>query len=140
MGDTETTRGVVQRYFDALSGDSGGDFLAEMSEDVVWHLPPHHQFGSVFEGQPAIMEMLGLGVNMFDLSTLSVELRVVAADGENAFAHFEMTAKTGGGRDYRNEYMFRFTVREAQIVEVWEMMDTKYMHDLGMFAGAGTPS
>ncbi len=136
MSDTEDTRRVVQRYFDALSGNIGGDFLADMSEDALWHLPPYHRFGSAFAGKQAIMEMLGLGVGMFDLSTLSVNLWVVVADGESAFAHFEMTAKTGAGRDYRNEYMFRFTVRDGQIVEVWEMMDTKYMHDLGMFEGS----
>ena len=135
MGDTESTRRVVQRYFDALRADSGGDFLAEMADDVVWHLPPHHLFGSAFEGKEAILGMLGRGVGMFDLSTISVERLFLMADGENATAHFEMSAKTGAGRDYRNEYMFRFTVRDGKIVEVWEIMDTKCMHDLGMFEG-----
>ena len=133
MSDTEATRRVVQRYFDALSADSGGDFLAEMSEDAVWHLPPHHVFGSVFNGKEAILGMLGRGVGMFDLSTLSINHYLLIAEGENAVAHFEMCAKTDAGRDYRNEYLFRFTVRGAKIVEVWEMMDTKCMHDLGMY-------
>ena len=125
-------RQTVQNYFDIIGGGEG-DLFACLSDDIVWHLPPHHPFGSEYKGKAAVAEMMAKGMPMFEADSLAIEVEVIVAEGDNAFAHFRMRARTASGADYDNEYLFRFRVANALIVEIWESMDTLYMRELKMF-------
>lgn len=69
----------------------------------------------------------------FPYETIAIELHSLIAEDENVVAHFRLTAQTHDGRDYANEYLFRFKCREQKIVEVWEFLDTYYQQQMGMF-------
>ncbi len=127
------TRETIDQYFGLLSGELEGNFIDCLDESIVWHLPPHHPFGADFDGKDQVLKMLERGLPMFRLETMKVELHLVVADGEHAFAHFTMRAVTSKGKDYENQYFFRFRVQGGKIVEIWEAMDSLYMASLGMY-------
>ena len=129
------TKSVIENYFKIISGAKEGNFIDCLAQDATWNLPPHHPFGSVFSGMDNILQMLGRGMPMFEAGSLKFDIHAIVCEDENAFAHFTMTGKTGKGADYSNQYLFRFRVREGKITEIWESMDTQYMHELGMYEG-----
>lgn len=128
-----SNKALIQQYFDAVAGKIDkpmGDFLAD---DIEWTLPPAHPFGGPFKGQAQVLEMMGRGSELFLFETITVNVHVLMADGDNVAAHFELRAKTPDGRDYFNQYMFRFQCRNGEIVAVWEFLDTYYQSTLGFF-------
>ncbi len=48
------------------------------------------------------------------------------AEGDLAAAQFRQIARTSTGRDYDNLYTFFFRIRDGQIRELWENVDTGY--------------
>ena len=130
-----STRSVIENYFDVISGKKEGDFIAALSPNITWHLPPHHPFGSQFQGMDKVMGMLARGMPMFREGSLKFQVHTIVVEGDQAFAHFTMTGVTDRDKSYENDYLFRFRVAGDQITEIWESMDTQYMHELGMYEG-----
>ena len=129
------TRQTIENYFAVMNGEGEGNFLDFLSEDIVWHLPPAHTFGSEFRGRDEVLQMLARGMPMFKEGSLKITPHQITVEGDSAFAHFTMTGTTSQGKDYSNQYIFRFRVSGGKITEIWESMDTQYMHSLGMYDG-----
>ena len=130
-----STRQTIEDYIAVMNGEGEGNFLDFLSDDIVWHLPPAHPFGSVFRGRDEVLQMLARGMPIFKEGSLKITPHQITAEGDSAFAHFTLTATTGQGKEYCNEYIFRFRVGEGKITEIWESMDTQYMHALGVYDG-----
>lgn len=126
------TRALIEQYFDTLM--TGGDISALFSDDIVWHLPRSSPMGGPFRGRNAVLEMLGAGVGLFDLSTLRIELHSIVADHNQAAARFTMKANTAAGAAYENDYLFFFACDNGRISEVWESLDTLHQQRTGLFA------
>ena len=124
---------LLEQYFGSLTGANNQQITDFMSDDIIWHLPPAHPFGGPFIGIPAVQEMLGMGGDLFDFTTIAMQRHTLFGDGDNVCAHFQMNAQTPTGLDYQNQYLFRFRCHNEQIVEVWEFMDTYYQSQVGMF-------
>ena len=132
-----TNKELIRNYFDSVSGNSDTPISEYFADDIEWHLPPAHPFGGPFAGIPEVLEMMGRGGEFFDFETISIELHSVLAEEDNVVAHFRLKARTHDARDYSNEYIFRFLLRENKILEVWEFLDTYYLHKMGMFEYLG---
>lgn len=128
-----SSKALISQYFNSISGQSDTPITDYFAEDIRWNLPPSHPFGGPFFGIQAVLEMMGKGADFFPYETIAIDLHSLIAEDENVVAHFHLTAKTHDGRDYANEYLFRFKCREHKIVEVWEFLDTYYQQQMGMF-------
>lgn len=130
MNDNKT---LINHYFDAVSGKTDNPITDYLSDSITWHLPPAHPFGGPFEGIPAVLDMLGRGGTLFDFATMVIDIHALIAEADDVVAHFQLTASTSDGRQYENQYLFRFRCRDGMIVEVWEFLDTYRQYTMGMF-------
>ncbi|HKM27983.1 MAG TPA: nuclear transport factor 2 family protein [Thiopseudomonas sp.] len=128
-----SSKALITQYFDSITGNSTTPITDYFSDDIRWNLPPTHPFGGPFTGIPAVLEMMAKGAHFFPYETIAIELHSLIAEAENVVAHFRLTAQTHDGRDYANEYLFRFKCRGQKIIEVWEFLDTYYQQQMGMF-------
>ena len=129
-----TSKRLISTYFDSIAGKSDRPITDYFADNIRWNLPPAHPFGGPFVGIPAVLEMMGKGAHFFPYDTIAIELHTLIAEDDDVVAHFRLTAKTHDGRDYANEYLFRFKCKEQQIVEVWAFLDTYYQQQMGMFS------
>lgn len=124
---------TLQRYFRSMAGEDDTPITDFFASNIRWHLPPAHPYGGPFEGIPAVLEMMALGNDLFLFETIVFDHHALIAEGDNVVAHFGLSAKTPDGRDYRNEYLFRFRCEDGKIAEVWEFMDSYLQYQMGMF-------
>jgi ketosteroid isomerase-like protein len=119
-------RALVERYFSMVqSGDPEIGTL--FSDDVCWIAPQSSPVGRTHEGKTAVLELMGIGVGLYDMShPMQIEFDAVAAQGEHVFVEMTLAATTGSGEPYRNHYVFVFRIREGKIVEIHEHLDTQH--------------
>ena len=125
-------RQLVESYLACLLEGSRPvtEFFAD---DIVWHLPPAHPFGGPFVGVEAVIGMMERGGKLYPWETIQTETLAAICEGDDVVIHSKLTAKTHGGTDYANDYIFRYRCCNGKIAEVWEFMDTHLMQQLGMF-------
>ncbi|MBA2675257.1 nuclear transport factor 2 family protein [Ramlibacter sp.] len=56
---------------------------------------------------------------------VSIEVRLMLAQGDTVVVEHRMTAVLPNGRDYVNDYCFIYEVREGQVWRIREYMDTR---------------
>lgn len=128
-----SSKALISQYFDSISGQSDTPITDYFAEDIRWNLPPSHPFGGPFVGIPAVLEMMSKGAHCFPYETIAIQLHALIAEEDNVVAHFRLTAQTHDGRDYANEYLFRFKCHQQKIIEVWEFLDTHYQQEMNLF-------
>ena len=52
----------------------------------------------------------------------------IIADDEHVVVPLHLRGITGRGEPYENDYVFIFRIRDGRIAEVWENLDTLYLH------------
>ncbi len=124
--ETERNRALVERYFEMVAnGDP--DVATLFAADACWVAPQSNPLGRHHEGKAAVLELMASGVGLYDAShPMDIRREAVAASGDRVFVEMTIVARTRGGEPYRNHYVFVFRVREGQIVEVHEHLDTLY--------------
>jgi len=130
---------LVDRYFDCVP--RGDPAVAELlAEDIVWRTPASSPLPGPFEGRPAVLELMGAGVGLYDAETpLDMRCLAMAASADRVFAEMEIRGRTQAGEAYENAYVFVFTLRDDRIVEVHEHLDTLYAQRK-LFDPVGQPS
>ena len=126
----DLNRALVDRYFEMVA--SGAPQIAELfSEDARWVAPQSSPVGRHHDGKAAVLALMGTGVALYDTShPMEIQRQAVAATGDRVFVEMTMEAKTGQGQPYRNHYVFVFQIRDGQICEVHEHLDTLYAQRL----------
>ena len=71
-----------------------------------------------------------VGPKFFDLSTMKVDLKWIIAEGDKVVVRNSSTAKAANGRDYSNEYIWVYVVRDGRIALIEEHVDTKRFSDI----------
>lgn len=124
--DPETHRAIVERYFASVqSGDP--EIGALFSDDAVWIAPQSSPLGRRHEGRAAVLELMGNGVGLYDLSQpMEIEVDTMAAEGEHVFVEMTLSARTLAGEPYLNHYVFVFRIRDGLITEIREYFDSHY--------------
>lgn len=131
-------RAVIEQYFDVIAGRNTKLTIGDLfSQDVVWHVPqsnpdikPNPRVG--FE---AVMDIFASGVDIYQQGSMDVQLQRLLSDDECVMAQFTLVAKLANGKDYKNDYILLFSVKDGKIDGVWEYLDTLYQHQLGTFEG-----
>jgi hypothetical protein len=120
----EENKAVVREYFRRIQvGDPG---LAELlTEDVTWWVPQSSELGGTHRGRPAVLELMGKGVELYQ-PPLAAVVEEMVAERDWVCVQLVVEAKTAAGLPYRNDYHFAFRIRDGRIAAVREYLDTKY--------------
>jgi hypothetical protein len=126
----ETQRSIVERYFSMMrSGDP--EIGSLFRDDIVWIAPQSSPVGRRHEGRAAVLELMGMGVSLYDMSRpMHIEFDAIAAEGDHVFVEMTLSATTRSDEAYRNHYVFVFKLIEGKIAEIHEHLDTLYAQRL----------
>ena len=134
----ENNRAVIVQYFDVISGKDASVTIGDLlSEDVVWHVPQSNPNikPNPRVGFDAVMDIFVSGVNIYQQGSMDVQLQRLVADEDCVMSQFTLLAKLANGKDYKNDYIMLFSVKDGKINGVWEYLDTLYQYQLGTFEG-----
>jgi len=122
-------REVLERLFPAMFAKDRSTLEALIAEDVTWHLPPFAK-AKPRRGRQAVIDLLCAAPDAFYRpGSLALEPELVAVEGDRAMLLGWMTATTRSGGPYENRYAFAMRFRDGQIVEAWELLDSKRLFE-----------
>ena len=123
---SEANKELVRRYLRAMS--SGDTSLPDLlTDDVTWWVPPSSPLGGLRRGKPAVLELMGSGIGLYDTrEPFGIETEAIVSEGDWVAVQVVMTARTAKGMPYRNFYHWAFRVRDGRICAVKEYVDTLY--------------
>lgn len=121
MTDVTANKAVVAEYFRI---QEAGDLLAcldLLADDVTWTVPGEWEMAGRQDkaGLRRMMEEL----NQFD-GGLSFDQHSVTAEDDRVVVFTGVAGRLRDGREYRNQIVFIFTVRDSLIRSVVEMPDS----------------
>ncbi|MEM9175417.1 MAG: nuclear transport factor 2 family protein [Myxococcota bacterium] len=128
--DAETSKQIVLDYLAAQGRGDGEKMAALLADDVQWRPPLGVPIGQPTGRETVMRTMAEAGAKFFDLSTMQVEIKWIVAEGDKVVIRQSATAKATNGRDYANEYVWVYIVRDGRIAEIEEHVDSKRFADI----------
>jgi len=123
MGSAENKQVVLDFYKAGARGDMDACF-ALLADDVTWTNIGSTKFSGTYIGKQAIAEDL-LGPLFSQLKAgISSQIERLTAEGDIVVAQTFGTAETMDGTPYNNTYCQVIRIRDGQIADVKEYMDT----------------
>ena len=123
MGIAENKQIVLDFYEAGARGDMDACF-ALLTDDVTWTNIGSTKFSGTYIGKQAIAEDL-LGPLFSQLKAgISSQIERLTAEGDIVVAQTSGTAETMDGTPYNNTYCQVIRIRDGQIADVKEYMDT----------------
>ena len=123
MGIAENKQVVLDFYEAGARGDMDACF-ALLADDVTWTNIGSTKFSGTYIGKQAIAEDL-LGPLFSQLKAgISSQIERLTAEGDIVVAQTSGTAETMDGTSYNNTYCQVIRIRDGQIADVKEYMDT----------------
>jgi ketosteroid isomerase-like protein len=133
MSDTtQASRTVVENWYTALAAGNMEGVIGGLHEDCVAHVLGRTPASGTHTGRDAFVQnAIGPIFAKLDMATLRFAhtWEIFAAEGEHVATRMEGEAKTTDGTLYDNTYSHQFVVRDGQIVELWEFLDTALLRD-----------
>ena len=123
MGIAENKQVVLDFYEAGARGDMDACF-AFLADDVTWTNIGSTKFSGTYIGKQAIAEDL-LGPLFSQLKAgISSQIERLTAEGDIVVAQTSGTAENKDGTPYNNTYCQVIRIRDGQIADVKEYMDT----------------
>ena len=123
MGIAENKQVVLDFYEAGARGDMDACF-ALLADDVTWTNIGSTKFSGTYIGKQALADDL-LGPLFSQLKAgISSQIERLTAEGDSVVAQTSGTAETMNGTPYNNTYCQVIRIRDGQIVDVKEYMDT----------------
>jgi len=123
MGIAENKQVVLDFYEAGARGDMDACF-ALLADDVTWTNIGSTKFSGTYIGKQALADDL-LGPLFSQLKAgISSQIERLTAEGDSVVAQTSGTAETMNGIPYNNTYCQVIRIRDGQIVDVKEYMDT----------------
>jgi uncharacterized protein len=132
------SKSVVQIYFDVILGANKDVRLPDLfADDATWRVPRSNPMikPNPKVGKEGIMDVLTNGVGVYQSDSFRISALKLIAEGDEVVALFTLNAKLADGREYENDYVFYFAVRDGKIREVRENLDTLRQAQFGVFDG-----
>ncbi len=122
---TEANKQVVRDFFAALSGGNMDRVRELLHKEITWTIIGDTPVSKTFRGHAGVEnELLGPVFKQIDASAgAAVEIIELIAEGNKVVCRGQGKA-TGLYGPYNNTYCHVFTVRDGQIVEDVEYLDT----------------
>ena len=122
MSQIEKNKELVQEFFNLLSSGSDKylDFYNE--ESVIWTAGEN-----AIGGSRSKSEVVGFAKNVLDSFPEGITFNVVNLVAENDYvaAEVEGSAMHVSGKPYNNKYHFLLKIKDNEILELKEYMDTQ---------------
>ena len=123
MGIAENKQVVLDFYEAGARGDMDACF-ALLADDVTWTNIGSTKFSGTYIGKQAIVDDL-LGPLFSQLKAgISSQIERLTAEGDIVVAQTSGIAETMNGTPYNNTYCQVIRIRDGQIADVKEYMDT----------------
>ncbi|MBY0421016.1 MAG: nuclear transport factor 2 family protein [Parvularculaceae bacterium] len=122
----KTNKDIVEAVFRATAEANGRPFVEAMAETCVWRAIGTRSWSGVYEGKAAILKnLLGpLGKRIEGGRTKTIARRIHDA-GEFVIVEAEGCNRTVDGADYNNQYCFVIRMRNGEMIEIVEYLDTE---------------
>ena len=119
---------VIRRYLDALLAGDLATIRASFAVDAVWSMHGDLPLAGPWHGRDRIVDdfLSTLGATLFEPGSQSFEFPTLIAAGDTVALEWRVKARSAAGADYENAYCGIFVVRDGQIQEVREYLDTRY--------------
>ena len=126
----ESNKQLVREAYESVSNGDIDGFMSRLSDDVKWTFFGDHRFAKTFVGKQDILENLfePLGGELVD--GLTLKLTNFIAEGDQVVVEALGDSKTKSGGTYNNIYCYVVTVRENQITEMREYLDTELVSNV----------
>ena len=123
--ETERNRQLLTEAFAALETGDPGKFLPLFAPDISWTVMGTSAWSKKASGLAEVeRELMGPLFARFTGPYRNIP-ELVLADGDRVVVLARGEAPTVHGTTYANNYCFIFRLRDGQIVDVREYMDTK---------------
>lgn len=118
-------RDVLRRYLDALAAGDLAAIASSFAEDAAWHLHGTLPLSGTKHGREAIMAFLTSAGSLYQPGTQQFSFGEITAEGDRAVLEWRVRGTASAtGKAYDNEYCALFRVRDGQITEVREYLDS----------------
>ena len=127
----EKTRSVALAFLGHCFRCEVHEVLALLAQDATWWVldNPERVKVSGLRDRPRIERFLKEVRAAFPRG-LQATIEGVTAEGERVAVEASSHATLPGGREYRNRYHFLVRVREGQVIEMREYLDTQYAYEV----------
>lgn len=124
MGAKENKQ-LVQQIFEELSKGNSELLVASMAEDFRWTVTGSTKWSRTYEGkQSVLVELFGPLRARIDGRLRTTAHRLIA-EGDFVAVEARGSNTTKSGVPYNNNYCFVFRLRDNQLKEVTEYLDTE---------------
>ena len=124
--ETEETRTLVKKYYDALPSGDKAAIAALLTDDCEW-FPPETAPIEPVKGADAVATVFSgsLVKDTFDMSKpFNLEVRSMIVDCNTAVVQQRLTATAKNGAPYDNQYCWVYECRDGKIARMEEYADT----------------
>lgn len=124
MATTDDNKKVVLAFYEAAAKGDMDTCFALLADDVTWTNIGSTRFSGTFSGKQALTDEL-LGPLFGQLKAgISNTIERLTAEDDVVVAQTTGSAETVDGKPYNNSYCQVMRIRNRQIAEVREYMDT----------------
>ncbi len=122
---------VAQQYVSAAEAGDKHAIRGLFAHDATWRLAGDLPISGMWEGRDAIVdEFLDTAMSYYEPGSVTLEITGMIAERDQVVLQWTSRARTRDGRPYENGCIGVFTIRDGQIQDVHEYMDTLYAHDV----------
>ena len=127
MMSTTDNKQRMQEIFAALAQGDSRPFLEAMADDFRWVLPGRTAWSRTYEGKEAVRKELFAPLFAQFADQYTSHARRIIAEGEHVVVEAQGQVTTRKGAAYNNTYCYIFRLRDGQMREVTEYMDTQLL-------------
>ena len=133
---------VAQQYVAAVQAGDEQAIRNLFASDATWTLAGALPISGVWKGRTAIIdEFLATAMSRYQPGSISLEITGMIAEHDQVVLQWTSRARTSDGRPYENGCIGVFTIRDGQIQDVREYMDTLYAYEVAFSdSPAGRPA
>ena len=122
---------VARQYVAAVQAGDEQAIRNLFASEATWTLAGELPFAGVWKGRTAIIDQfLATAMSYYQPGSISLEITGMIAEQDQVVLQWTSRARTRDGRPYENGCIGVFTIRDGQIQDVREYMDTLYAHEV----------
>ncbi len=115
---------LLRQAFDHLARADGTKFVDLMAGDFTWIIEGKSKWSRRWEGKQAVRTELFRPLFENFATPYRNRAEEIIAEGDRVIVLCHGEVKTKAGKDYNNSYCYVIRMREGQMVELREYMDT----------------
>lgn len=123
MGATENKQ-LMQGIFDEWANGNSRALVEHLADDVVWRVSGTPKWAREYRGKGAVLKELMKPLSAHFASTYTNTASRLIAEGDTVVVESLGDVMTKSGKPFKNRYCWVCRLRDGQIAEITEYMDT----------------